>query len=98
MRLDCHGFPQQAQRDGRHEVVSSVSVSCLPRWPWLRYPGVDGVCYVLRRMMSDWKVDLVNDNISELNVEFKGPPDSKYQAIQYLLQAPKQQNNYDCNL
>lgn len=29
------------------------------------------------RMMSDWKVDLVNDNISELYVEFKGPPDSE---------------------
>ena len=28
-------------------------------------------------MMSDWKVDLVNDNISELYVEFKGPPDSE---------------------
>ena len=27
--------------------------------------------------MSDWKVELVNDNISELNVEFKGPPDSE---------------------
>ena len=41
-------------------------------------------------MMSDWKVDLVNDNISELNVEFKGPPDSEYQAIQYLPKAPHQ--------
>jgi len=33
---------------------------------------------VMKLMMSDWKVDLVNDNISELNVEFKGPPDSPY--------------------
>jgi ubiquitin-conjugating enzyme E2 H len=28
-------------------------------------------------MMSDWKVDLVEDNISEFYVEFQGPKDSK---------------------
>jgi hypothetical protein len=28
-------------------------------------------------MMSDWKVELVNDNVNELHVEFKGPKDSK---------------------
>jgi len=28
-------------------------------------------------MMSDWKVELVNDNINELYVEFKGPKESK---------------------
>lgn len=33
-------------------------------------------------MMSDWKVDLVNDNISELYVEFKGPPDSELSMLQ----------------
>ncbi|DBA93766.1 hypothetical protein WJX82_010173 [Trebouxia sp. C0006] len=33
---------------------------------------------VMKLMMSDWKVDLVDDNISELYVEFKGPPDSPY--------------------
>jgi hypothetical protein len=27
-------------------------------------------------MMSDWKVDLVNDNVNELYVVFKGPKDS----------------------
>lgn len=49
---------------------------------WLRYVDRDGIRSIsLRRMMSDWKVDLVNDNISELNVEFKGPPDSKHQAV-----------------
>ena len=31
----------------------------------------------LCRMMSDWKVELVNDNINELYVEFKGPKESK---------------------
>lgn len=46
--------------------------------------------------MSDWKVDLVNDNISELNVEFKGPPDSKYQAVQYLLQPYTRGLSYTC--
>jgi hypothetical protein len=29
-----------------------------------------------RRMMSDWSVELVNDNVNEFYVEFKGPPDS----------------------
>ena len=29
------------------------------------------------RMMSDWKVELVNDNINELYVEFKGPKESE---------------------
>lgn len=29
------------------------------------------------RMMSDWKVELVEDNISEFYVEFYGPKDSK---------------------
>lgn len=32
---------------------------------------------LLCRMMSDWKVDLVNDNISEFHVQFKGPGDSE---------------------
>ena len=50
---------------------------------WLRYLGRAGIRSIsFCRMMSDWKVDLVNDNISELNVEFKGPPDSKYLAVQ----------------
>jgi ubiquitin-conjugating enzyme E2 H len=29
-------------------------------------------------MMSDWKVELVEDNISEFYVEFGGPKDSEY--------------------
>jgi hypothetical protein len=29
-----------------------------------------------RRMMSDWSVELVNDNVNEFYVEFKGPPES----------------------
>ena len=35
-------------------------------------------------MMSDWKVDLVNDNISELYVDFKGPPDSESKIAKTL--------------
>lgn len=31
-------------------------------------------------MMSDWKVELVEDNISEFHVEFKGPLDSPYEG------------------
>lgn len=27
--------------------------------------------------MSDWKVELVEDNISEFHVVFRGPPDSE---------------------
>lgn len=32
---------------------------------------------VIIRMMSDWEVDLVEDNISEFNVTFTGPKDSE---------------------
>ncbi len=35
--------------------------------------------------MSDWKVDLVDDNISELYVEFKGPPDSESNGTSFSL-------------
>lgn len=31
-----------------------------------------------RSMMSDWKVELVEDNINEFFVEFPGPKDSAY--------------------
>lgn len=29
-------------------------------------------------MMSDWKVELVNDSVNELYVEFQGPKDSEH--------------------
>eukprot|EP00882_Tetradesmus_deserticola_P000740 GHRQ01000808.1.p2 GENE.GHRQ01000808.1~~GHRQ01000808.1.p2 ORF type:complete len:192 (+),score=63.44 GHRQ01000808.1:261-836(+) len=35
---------------------------------------------VMRLMMSDWKVELVEDNISEFYVEFGGPKDSPYEG------------------
>lgn len=35
---------------------------------------------VYRSMMSDWKVELVEDNISEFYVSFSGPKDSEYGA------------------
>ncbi|KAK9813901.1 hypothetical protein WJX73_003984 [Symbiochloris irregularis] len=35
---------------------------------------------VMKLMMSDWKVELVNDNICEFFVEFKGPNDSPYKG------------------
>lgn len=31
--------------------------------------------------MSDYKVDLVEDNISEMNVQFHGPKDSESPAV-----------------
>jgi hypothetical protein len=33
-------------------------------------------------MMSDWKVELVEDNISEFYVEFSGPKDSECIVLQ----------------
>ncbi|GAB4818175.1 hypothetical protein N2152v2_005221 [Parachlorella kessleri] len=35
---------------------------------------------VMKLMMSDYKVELVEDNISEFNVEFHGPKDSPYEG------------------
>ncbi len=40
----------------------------------LQYPLSSAID--VRRMMSDWKVELVDDNISEFFVEFNGPKDS----------------------
>lgn len=34
----------------------------------------------MKLMMSDYKVELVEDNISEFHVVFKGPPDSPYEG------------------
>ncbi len=31
----------------------------------------------MKLMMSDWKVELVNDSVGEFKVIFKGPTDSK---------------------
>ncbi len=39
-------------------------------------PGKRREMDVMKLMMSDWKVELVNDNISEFNVLFKGPLES----------------------
>ncbi len=33
---------------------------------------------LMKLMMSDWKVDLVNDSVCEFTVLFKGPPDSEW--------------------
>lgn len=33
---------------------------------------------VMRLMMSDWKVEMVEDNINEFYVEFRGPQESPY--------------------
>jgi ubiquitin-conjugating enzyme E2 H len=35
---------------------------------------------LMKLMMSDWKVDLVNDCVNEFTVIFKGPPDSPYEG------------------
>lgn len=35
---------------------------------------------VMKLMMSDFQVDLVEDNVSDMNVEFHGPPDSPYEG------------------
>ncbi|KAK9822690.1 hypothetical protein WJX81_001450 [Elliptochloris bilobata] len=35
---------------------------------------------LMKLMMSDWQVELVNDNVNEFYVEFKGPPDSPYEG------------------
>lgn len=34
---------------------------------------------VMKLMMSDYKVEMVNDGMSEFKVEFRGPPNSPYQ-------------------
>ena len=35
--------------------------------------------------MSDWKVELVNDNVNELYVEFKGPKESEAACFAFFM-------------
>lgn len=35
---------------------------------------------VMKLMMSDWKVEMVEDNVNEFYVEFKGPRESPYEG------------------
>ncbi len=35
---------------------------------------------VMKLMMSDFQVDLVEDNVSDMYVEFRGPPESPYEG------------------
>jgi hypothetical protein len=39
---------------------------------------------LMKLMMSDWKVDLVNDSVCEFTVLFKGPPDSEQLCLHLL--------------
>lgn len=43
-------------------------------------PGKRREMDVMKLMMSDWKVELVNDSVSDFVVLFMGPPDSPYQG------------------
>ncbi|KAK9808610.1 hypothetical protein WJX72_000531 [[Myrmecia] bisecta] len=43
-------------------------------------PGKRREADVMKLMMSDWKVELVEDNVSEFHVVFKGPPESPYEG------------------
>lgn len=79
---DVERFAVKEARDGRDEIVRPTDLQppiyfIRPRPPILNLDDFKrtklGVC----RMMSDWKVELVNDNINELYVEFKGPKESK---------------------
>ncbi|CAG9461930.1 unnamed protein product [Pedinophyceae sp. YPF-701] len=46
-------------------------------------PGKRREMDVMKLMMSDYKVDLVNDSLCELNVEFHGPKNSPYEGGQW---------------
>ena len=37
-------------------------------------------CFTILAVMSDFQVELVEDNVSDMNVEFHGPPDSPYEG------------------
>mmetsp|Transcript_3424 Transcript_3424/g.9889 ORF Transcript_3424/g.9889 Transcript_3424/m.9889 type:complete len:191 (-) Transcript_3424:351-923(-) len=43
-------------------------------------PGKRREMDLMKLMMSDWKVELVNDSVGEFTVIFKGPPDSPYEG------------------
>lgn len=65
----CHGAPSLACLAERPAAVPHPLL-CPP-------PGPPPPPHV--PVMSDWKVELVEDNISEFHVVFRGPPDSEQQ-------------------
>lgn len=52
------------------------------------------------RLMSDWKVELVEDNISEFYVDFGGPKDSECSTLAAVLlcSLPASQVSVTCDL
>lgn len=66
---------------GRHAQAAGGVVSAGAGSPGV-FPGVP-LCHISLLLsctapaVSDYKVDLVEDNISEMNVEFRGPKDSE---------------------
>lgn len=63
---------QQAPRNGCHETVRSYNSAHY----FYRNLAVVLNHVVACRLMSDWKVELVNDSTRELEVDFEGPPGS----------------------
>lgn len=81
-------FTKQTSRDGLDEAVSnhlSIFFNYI-HFPWLKafsdffffllFFFFGGVC--LNRMMSDYKVEMINDGIQEFYVHFQGPNESKF--------------------
>ena len=44
------------------------------------WPEPSQRCCLFSSVMSDYKVELIEDNISDFNVEFHGPPESERSA------------------
>ena len=85
-----HVFPKQAPRDGLDETVNPFSLSLSLSIHQSFNLFVNGVSslsvpdsgsslsFVFRRMMSDYKVEMINDGMQEFYVQFHGPNDSEF--------------------
>lgn len=62
------GVTQEKNRDGRHEAVRATGLQLDVQLTWGR------------RLMSDYEVTLVNDNMQEFYVRFSGPDESAYRV------------------
>jgi hypothetical protein len=77
-------FPKQTPRNGFDETVSFFKLMFLNLFLrfWVLFilfcfVFVLLVLLVLTRMMSDYKVEMINDGMQEFYVDFHGPKDSK---------------------
>jgi len=84
-----HVFPKQAQRDGLDETVNPLFPQFSSKFQsfsnCLFSPSLsDSGSFLFPRMMSDYKVEMINDGMQEFYVQFHGPNNSEFAFLPLL--------------